>query len=65
MIIGSWGEQISDSDFPAESAARFPSIVGVCVYIWSGADDDNGNGDGNDDSDGDSVGDGNYSSRST
>jgi len=68
--FGSWGEQISDSDFPAESAARIPSIVGVCVHIWSGADGDDGegddgDGDGDDDSDGDGVGDGNYSTRST
>jgi hypothetical protein len=59
------GEQISDSDFPAESAARFPSIVGVCVHICSEADSDAGDGDGDDDSDGDGVGDGNYSTRST
>jgi len=74
---GSWGEQISDSDFPAESAARFPQIVGVCVRIWAGADGDDGNGDdgngddGNgdagdgDDGDGDGVGDGDHSTRST
>ena len=62
MIIGSWGEQISDSDFPAESAARFPSIVGVCVRIRSGADGDDGDGD---DGDGDGVGDGDHSIRST
>jgi len=60
--IGSWGEQISDSDFPAESAARFPPIVGVCVRIWSGTDGDDGDGD---DGDGDGVGDGDHSTRRT
>jgi len=46
--VDNWilGEQISDLDFPAESAARFPSIVGVCVRTWSGADGDDGDGDG-------------------
>jgi hypothetical protein len=29
-----WGKQISDSDFPAESATRFP-FLGVCVRIRS------------------------------
>ena len=42
--------QISDSDFPAESAARFPPILGVCVRIRSGAD---------------GVGDGDHNTRST
>jgi hypothetical protein len=71
MTIGSWGEQISDSDFPAESAARFPRIVGVCVHIRSGADGDdcNGNGDGDGDGDGvgvgDGVGEGDHTTRST
>jgi len=32
--IGSWGEQISDSDFLVESTACFPPIVGICVQIW-------------------------------
>jgi len=45
LTIGSWGEQIPNTDFPAELAARFPPIVGVCVNIWFRADDDNGNGD--------------------
>jgi len=48
---GIWGEQISGSDFLAESAARFPSILGVCVRIRSRVDGDdsdgNGDGDGN------------------
>ena len=60
--IGSWGEQTSDSEFPAESAARFPLIVGVCAHIRSGADGDDGHGD---DGDGDGVGDGDHSTRST
>jgi hypothetical protein len=60
--IGSRGEQISNSDFPAESAACFPRIVGVCVRIWAGADGDDGDGD---DGDGDGVGDGAHSTRST
>jgi hypothetical protein len=64
-IIGSWGEQISDSDLLAESAARFPLNAGVCLRSWSGADSDDGDGDGDDDSNGDGVGDGNYSTRST
>ena len=62
LTIGSRGEQISYSDLPTESAARFPPIVGVCVNIWSGVD---GNGGDGDDGDGDGVGDGNYSTRST
>jgi len=45
--MGSWGEQISDSDCPAESSARFPSIVVVCVCIRSRADGEDGNGNGN------------------
>jgi len=49
--IGYWGEQISDSDFPAESAGRFPSIVGVCVRIRSGAAGEDGDGDGDGDID--------------
>jgi len=68
----SWGEQISDSDFPAESAACFQQVVGVCVCIWTGADGDDGDGDDGygddgdgDDCDGDGVGDGNHSNRST
>jgi len=60
--IGSRGEQISDSDFPMESAARFPPIVGICVHTWSAADGDDGDGD---DADGDGVADGNYSTRFT
>jgi len=47
--------------FQAESAARFPQIVGVCVSIRSGADGDDGDGD---DGDG-GVGDGDHSARST
>jgi hypothetical protein len=67
-------EQISDSDFPAESATFFLRIVGVGVCIWAGADGDDGNsndgdrddGDGDHgDGDGDGVGDGDYSIRST
>jgi hypothetical protein len=49
-----------DSDFPAESAARFPPIVGICIRIQSrvdGNDDDGADGDV-DDGDGDD-GDGN------
>jgi len=46
-----WGEQISGSDFLAESAARFPSVLGVCVRIRSRVDgddsDSDGDGDGN------------------
>ena len=60
--IESWGEQISNSDFPAESAACFPRIVGVCVRIRAGADGDDGDGD---DGDGDGVDDGDHSTRST
>ena len=41
--IGFWGEQISNSDFPA--AARFPVIVGVSMCMQSGADGDDGDGD--------------------
>jgi hypothetical protein len=63
LIIGSWGEQISNSDFPAESAARFPSIVGVFVCCQSGAEGDDHDGDGHDnDSNGDGVNNGDYSS---
>jgi len=62
QTIESGGEQISDSHFPKESAARFPPIVGVCVHIWLGADGDGGDGD---ESHGDGVGDGNYSTRCT
>jgi hypothetical protein len=51
--ILSWGEQISDSDFPAESCTCVPSILGVCVRIRSRADGDDGDGDG----DGDGIGD--------
>jgi len=56
--IGSWGEQIPDSNVPEESAACFPPIVGLSVRNWAGADgddsDDNYGDDGNsDDSDGD------------
>jgi hypothetical protein len=53
--IGSWGEQISDAHCQAESAARIPPIVGVCVRFQSWADGDDG------DSDGDVVIDSNYS----
>jgi hypothetical protein len=45
--------QISDSVFSAESAASFPSILGVCLRILSRA----GGADGDDD-DGDDDGDG-------
>jgi len=60
-----WGEQISNSDFPAESCTCFPSILGVCVHIQFGADGDDGNGNGN--GNGDGVGDSysDYSIRST
>jgi hypothetical protein len=51
--IGSWGEQISDSDFPAEFAARILLIVDVYVCIRSGADGDDGDGDDGDGDDGD------------
>jgi hypothetical protein len=44
--------------FPAESATRFPSIVGVCVCSRSGADGDNGDGDGDGGGGGDGDGDG-------
>jgi hypothetical protein len=45
---------------------HFPSIVGVCVYIQSGAEVDDRDGEGHvDDSDGDGVSDGDYSTRST
>jgi len=61
--------QIPDSDFPAESTARFPLIVGVWVHIWSTADGDGNVGDGDvgdgDVGDGDGVGDGVQSIRST
>ena len=63
--IGSQGEQISDLDLPAETAAHFPFNVGLCLHSWSGADSDDGNGDVDHDSNGDVVGDGNYSTRST
>jgi len=53
--IGSWGRQISDSDFLAKSAARLPPILEVCVFIRSGAD--GGDGDGDVDGDGDGDGD--------
>jgi len=68
---------MSNSGFPAESAACFPQIVGVCVHIWAGADGDDGNGDdgngddgegddGNgDDGDGDGVSDTDHSTRGT
>jgi len=59
----------SDSVFPAKSADRFPSAVGVFVRIRSRAEGDDGNGadgDGDDgDGDGDGVGDGDHSTRST
>jgi len=42
----SQGEQLSDSVFSVESAARFPSILGVCVHIQPGADGHNGHGNG-------------------
>jgi hypothetical protein len=50
---------MSDSHFPAESAAFFPPIVGEYVHIQSGADGDNGDGydgdgDGGHGDDGDS-----------
>ena len=59
-------QQISDSDCPADSAACFPRIVGVCVRIWAGADGDDGDGDDGDGDDGDEegVGDGDHSTRS-
>ena len=61
-IIGTWGVQISDSDFQAGSVAHFPSTVGVCVWIVSGADSDNGDADGYDNV---SNGDGDYSTGTT
>jgi hypothetical protein len=66
LIIESWGEQISVSDYPAESVAHFPMIVGSCMCIQSGADCDDWDGDGHDDdSNGDGVSHGDYSTRST
>jgi hypothetical protein len=56
-IIGSRGEQISDSVFSVEPAASFPSILRVCVRIRSGADGHDGDGDGDGDCDGDGEGD--------
>jgi len=52
--------QISNSVFSAESAASFPSILGVCVRIRStdGADGDGGDGDGDGAGDGDGDGNG-------
>jgi hypothetical protein len=35
----------SDSDFPVESAARFPPILGLYVRIRSRAEGDDGDGD--------------------
>ena len=78
-MVHNWilGEQISDSDFPAESAACFPPFLGVCVRIWARADGDDGDGDDGDgddgdgddgdgdDHDGDGVNDGDHSARST
>jgi len=61
--LGGSRSEISDSDFPPESSASFPSIVGVCVCIRSGADGEDGDGDGNCDGDGD--GDSGHSTRST
>jgi hypothetical protein len=49
--------QISDSVFSAESAASFPSVLGVCKSIRSGADGDDGDGV-NGDGAGDGAGDG-------
>jgi len=51
--IGSRGELISNTDCPIECAAHFPSIVGLCVHILSGADGDGGDGDDGDGDDGD------------
>jgi len=53
------------SDLPAESAARYPPVVGICGRIPSGADGDNGDGDGDGDGDGNGVGDGDRSTGST
>jgi hypothetical protein len=66
LTIGSWGEQISDSDIPEESAACISLIVGVYVRIPSGTDGDDSDGDGGngvdgDGDDGDGVGDGDHS----
>jgi len=69
---GSWGEQISNSDFQVASAVCFQLFGSVYVYIWFRAnchdgdgdkgDGDNGDGDGgNGDSDG--VSDGVHSTR--
>jgi len=60
--IGSWGDQISDSDCLGESAPHFAQFLGICVHIQSGDDGENGNGD---DGNGDAVGDGDHSTRST
>jgi hypothetical protein len=52
-MIGSWEEQISDQDCPAESCARFPSIVGlsVCHQARAAGADYNSIGDGDGDGD--------------
>jgi len=67
--VGNWilGRADLQLRFPAESAARFPPIVGVCVRIRSGVDGDDGDGDDGDgdDGDGDGVSDGDHSTRST
>jgi hypothetical protein len=66
-MIGSWGEQISEADFRAESAACFPLIVSVCVHILAWADCDVGDVDAGkgDDRNGDGVGDGGHITRFT
>lgn len=50
-MIGSWGEQITNSDIPAESAEWIPVILGSYVCIRSRGDGDDsyckGNGNGN------------------
>jgi hypothetical protein len=51
--FGSWGEQISKSDFPAESVTHFQPIVGVYVHIRSEAEGDDANGDNGDGDNGD------------
>jgi len=55
--IGSRGEEVSDSDFSAESVASILFILGVCVCNHFRADghDGDGVGDGDGDGDGDGI----------
>jgi hypothetical protein len=57
-----WGEQISNSDFPVQSAVAVSPILCRCGRFRSRADGDDGDGD---DGDGDGVGDGYHSTRSS